>query len=151
MGAIRGMSKHPAATRDDHDTFCTTENWTLVRGATGQPVSHHRTYKLELPDQRVLRTRISKPVDRSDYSRGMWSTILREQLEVSNDEFWACVRDRELPARSAAPEQRKGIPYYLLRQLIDKAGFDPIDAAELSEDEAKQAIAAHWKSVAESQ
>lgn len=111
--------KYPAATREDHDDFCTNEKWTLVRGSTGQPVTHHKTYELSLWDGRILRTRISRPVDRTDYSRRMWSHILREQLEVSSAEFWSCARDNELPDRGA-PEiivPRKSVPLYLVREL----------------------------------
>lgn len=143
------MSKYPTATRDDHDTFCTTERWTLVRGATGRPVDHHRTYKLSTPDGRVLRTRISKPVDRTDYSRGMWSKILREQLEVTGEQFWICVKDGLPPTREIPAKPRPGIPYYLLRELT-RLGLTPEAAALLTEEQAKQTIADHWGEVAES-
>lgn len=113
------MSKHPAATREHHDDFCVTEKWELVRGATGKPVRHHRTYELGLWDGRILRTRISKPVDSSVYSKAMWSHILREQLCVSTDEFWGCVNDEVLPDRGA-PALRIGLdplPLYLVKEL----------------------------------
>ena len=59
------MSKHPRATREDHDDFCTTEGWILVRGATGKPVQHHRTYELALPDGSILRSRPTTPPRKS--------------------------------------------------------------------------------------
>jgi hypothetical protein len=111
--------KHPAPTREDHDDFCANERWTLVRGSTGKPVTHHKTYELELWNSRILRTRISRPVDRTDYSRRMWSHILREQLEVTSDEFWSCARGNVLPDRGA-PEvaaPRRSVPLYLVREL----------------------------------
>lgn len=43
------------------------------------------------PDGRVLRTRVSHPVDRTDYGKSLWSHILRDQLEVSEAQFWECV------------------------------------------------------------
>ena len=111
--------KHPTPTREDHDDFCTHERWVLVRGSTGRPVTHHKTYELTLWDGRILRTRISRPVDRTDYSPRMWSHILREQLEVTAEVFWRCARDGVLPDRGA-PEAlvpRKTVPLYLVREL----------------------------------
>ena len=79
-----------APTRQDHERFCATEGWTLVRDVT---------YELGLPDGGVLRTRISHPPDRSAYGPSLWSHVLRDQLDVSEQEFWACVRDGTRPAR----------------------------------------------------
>lgn len=112
-------SKRPAPTREDHDDFCVNERWTIVRGAAGKPVTHHRTYELTLWDGRILRTRISRPVDRTDYSPAMWSHILREQLEVTSEVFWLCAKDGILPDRGAPepPRPRGGVPLYLVREL----------------------------------
>ena len=93
------MNRHAPPSREDHDDFCTTEGWSLVRGATGKPVTHHRTYEFALGDGRVLRTRISRPVGRTQYRRSMWSHILRSQLEVTEGKFWRYVD--EVRSRSA--------------------------------------------------
>lgn len=135
--------KHPVPTREDHDDFCTIEKWHLVRGSTGKPVRHHKTFELELWDGRILRTRISRPVDRTDYSARMWSHILREQLDVTADEFWACARDGILPDRGAPEEvaARKAVPLYLVRELSrlgvaeeDILALDAAGAARLHAD-----------------
>ncbi|WP_051159355.1 hypothetical protein [Agromyces subbeticus] len=120
-GLSAAVSKYPAATREHHDEFCEKEEWSLVRGATGRPVDHHRTYELTLWDGRILRTRISKPADRTTYARSMWSHILREQLEVTAPVFWACVQDGQLPDRGGplARPVENSIPLYLLRALGD--------------------------------
>lgn len=128
--------KQPPASREDHDAFCTTEGWTLVRGASGRPVKHHRTYELTLWNGRILRTRISRPVDRSQYAPSMWSHILREQLEVDSVAFWACVRDGLRPDRGEAkPAQpKKTMPLFLLRELqrlgIAESRILTLDAGE---------------------
>lgn len=113
------MSKFPPASREDHDTFCVVEDWVLKRGATGQPVKHHRTYTLALWDKRILRTRISRPVDGSQYAASMWAHILREQLEVDAAAFWSCVHDKALPDRGqpSAPKLQNPIPLRLYREL----------------------------------
>lgn len=136
------MSKYPAATREDHDDFCVTEKWQLVRGASGQPVRHHRTYELALWDGQVLRTRISRPVDRSTYAAGMWTHILRTQLAVDAEAFWACVRDKKLPDRGG-PEtvtQKEPLPLYLVRALSE-LGVDETESLALTASEAAQLLA----------
>ena len=135
------MSRHPAATREDHDDFCVAEKWQLVRGASGQPVRHHRTYELTLWDGHILRTRISRPVDKSTYSAGMWTHILRTQLAVDTEAFWACVRDKKLPDRGA-PEtvtQREPLPLYLVRALSE-LGVDESESLTLTAAEAAQLL-----------
>ena len=135
------MSKHPAATREDHDDFCVAEKWQLVRGASGQPVRHHRTYELALWDGQILRTRISSPVDRSTYSAGMWTHILRTQLAVDAEAFWACVRDKTLPDRGAPKTvtQREPLPLYLVRAL-NELGVDESESLALTAAEAAQLL-----------
>lgn len=137
------MSKYPAATREHHDDFCSTENWELVRGATGKPVSHHRTYELSLWDGRILRTRISKPVNSTTYGRTMWAHILSQQLLVEAKTFWDCVQNQKLPDRGApqAVTVREPIPLYLVRALSKEGvGEDTIlsltaaEAAKLLRD-----------------
>lgn len=132
--------RRPPATREDHDRFCETEGWRLTRGAVGRPVTHHRTYELTLWDGRVLRTRISRPVDRTEYARSMWAHILREQLQVSTEEFWSCVTDAVIPdrGRPAVPDVKKAVPLYLFRALrelgmpeVDILALDAAAAASL--------------------
>ncbi|MBB5640137.1 hypothetical protein [Cryobacterium roopkundense] len=135
------MSNYPAATREDHDDFCVAEKWQLVRGASGQPVRHDRNYELALWDGQILRTRISRPLDRSTYSAGMWTHILRMQLAVDAEAFWACVRDKKLPDRGA-PEtvtQREPLPLYLVRALSE-LGVDESESLELTAAEAAQLL-----------
>lgn len=138
------MSKHPKATREDHDDFCTTEGWDLVRGATGKPVQHHRTYELALPDGSTLRTRISRPIDRTQYRDSMWSHILRTQLQVTSDEFWECVTDKSLPQRSRpTTPPRKSLPLYLVEGLA-RQGLPPQEISAMTEEEAKERLHRLW-------
>ncbi|NCT91976.1 cytotoxic translational repressor of toxin-antitoxin stability system [Cellulomonas sp. APG4] len=134
--------KHPAPTRDAHDTFCTTEGWTLARGAKGQPVTHHRTYELTLPDGRILRTRISKPVNGRTYGRSTWGHILRDQLEVSADEFWACVNDGTLPDRGhEAPQPpAEAVPLGVLMKLRSDVGLSDEEIAGMTKDQAVERL-----------
>jgi len=138
------VSKHPKATREDHDDFGTTEGWDLVRGATGKPVQHHRTYELALPDGSILRTRISRPMDRTQYRDSMWSHILRTQLQVTSDEFWECVTDKSLPQRSRpTTPPRKSLPLYLVEGLA-RQGLPPQEISAMTEEEATERLHRLW-------
>lgn len=140
------MSRYPAATRADHDRFCVVERWVLVRGATGQPVRHHRTYELVLDDGRVLRTRISRPVTKDAYGPSLWSAILRDQLEVTADEFWACVGDGVLPARGPVlpVPPADAVPLGLALQLQQHLGLTDSEIGSMTKDEAVARLHAHW-------
>ena len=142
-GLSAAVSKHPAATRENHDDFCLVEKWLLVRGASGQPVSHHRTYELALWDGRILRTRISKPVDRTTYAAGMWSHILRAQLEVTPEEFCVCVQENEVRDRGAPwlPTAKDPLPLSLVRTLA-QLGVDERECLALTAPEAASLLAA---------
>lgn len=129
--------KYPPADRESHNAFCVTEKWTLVRGATGKPVKHHRTYELTLWDGRVLRTRISRPINSSEYGPQLWSHILKQQLEITAEEFRCCVNDGKLPDRGFAPLEAppQSLPLYLLRELM-KLGMSEQEALKLTPAEA---------------
>jgi hypothetical protein len=131
--------KYPPADRESHDTFCVTEGWTLVRGATGKPVTHHRTYELTLWDGRILRTRISRPINSSQYGTQMWSHILKQQLEVTVEEFWSCVNDGQLPDRGFAPLEAppQSIPLFLLKELM-KLGVSEKEALAMTPAQAAE-------------
>jgi hypothetical protein len=89
----------PEPTRERHEQFCKAEEWERVRDARGRTGTHHITYELAIPDGRILRTRVSHPVDRTGYGPSMWAHILRDQLNVTEGVFWACVLDAKLPDR----------------------------------------------------
>jgi hypothetical protein len=140
------VSKHPAPSREHHNDFCLTEGWQLVRGSAGNPVTHHRTYELTLWDQRILRTRISKPVDTSTYEASMWSHTLRNQLEVDAATFWACVQNGTVPDRGAPVMRvhKDAVPYFLVHALTEM-GVDENDVLALTPAEAAALLAEKMK------
>lgn len=92
-----------------------------MRNAIGAPVRHHQTFELALPDGRVLRTHISRPPDsKQTYGRHLWSHILKDQLDVTMDAFWACVRDGAIPERGVPPLPAETIPADVLTILINR-------------------------------
>jgi len=139
------VSSHPGSRRD-HDRFCQIEGWTEVRNARGHKVRHHITYELELPDGRVLRTRISRPANRETYGPKLWSAILEHQLCVTETEFWSCVNDKQLPDRGtgdvSAPAH--ALPAQLVFQLIHDAKVPEDQVAMMTLEQAMKAMAEYW-------
>lgn len=141
------MSRHPNGTKRDHEKFCRIENWDRVHDATGRPVGHHLTFELVLPDDRILRTRISHPVDNTAYGARLWAHILKQQLEVTPDQFWSCVRDGHTPDRgqSRVESSAQRLPLYLVTELVEHAGLDEAAVLAMDIDEATAALAVYWK------
>lgn len=134
----------PAPTHSYHDQFCQVEGWKVVRDARGRPVGHHVTYELHLLDGRILRTRISRPINRDTYGPRMWSSILRDQLEVTPEEFWACVLEGVVPARSAPELVSDALPAQLVYLLIHQAKVPESEVAAMSRDEAIARLNLYW-------
>lgn len=134
----------PQPTRKDHDTCCRVEEWRPVRDARGRTGTHHVTYELALPDGRILRTRISHPVDRSSYGRGMWNHILRDQLHVEESDFWRCVKDAIKPDRGVPATPAEALPADLVHLLISRVGLDEVQIAAMSKDEAVARVQEYW-------
>lgn len=134
----------PHPTRKEHEQFCRVEQWQVVRDARSRSGTHHVTYRLALPDGRVLRTRISHPVDRTDYGPAIWGHILRDQLQVTEDVFWTCVRDGVVPDRGSPAPPPSTLPAEVVHLLIARAGLDEADVAALTRAEALARLQRYW-------
>lgn len=134
----------PAPTRADLQRFCVTEGWREVRNARGGAGTHHVTYELTLPDGRVLRTRISRPPDRCTLGPSIWRHILRDQLDVSEDEFWACADNGAKPDRGAPEPPKNSIPVEVVSLLIHRVGLSEAEAAELTREDAIARLNEYW-------
>lgn len=134
----------PEPARKDHEAFCAAEGWQRVRDARGRTGTHHVTYELASPDGRILRTRISHPVDRSGYGPSLWSHILRDQLQVTEQEFWVCVRENIKPDRGAPEPPAHALPADLVHMLISRVGLPETEAAAMSRDQAVARLQQYW-------
>ena len=134
----------PAPTRKDHEAFCAAEGWQRVRDARGRTGTHHVTSELALPDGRILRTRISHPVDRSGYGPGLWSHILSDQLQVTEHEFWATVKENKKPERGAPEIPAAALPADLVHLLITRVGLPEAEVAAMRKDEAVARLQRYW-------
>lgn len=131
-------------TRVEHNNFCLHEEWTKVQSARGGDVGHHVTYEL-LVGAEMLRTRISRPVNADVYGARLWSFILRDQLKVTEPEFWACASNKVKPARSApVPAPALSLPAGLVHQLIAVARVPQEEVAKMTLAQANDRMVQHW-------
>jgi hypothetical protein len=133
------VSAHPTPTRKDHQRFVEVEGWRLLR-----EVDHHVTYELDLPAGGALRTRISHPVDRSDYGPSLWAHILRQQLVVTEDAFWDCVQNGVMPARGGPATEPASLPAELAWLLHNKVGLSETEVAALTKEQAIERLSRFW-------
>lgn len=138
------MSQWPTPTRADHDKFCRVEGWRHVRDARGRKGTHHITYELALPDGRTLRTRVSHPPNRIDYGPALWAHILRDQLQVSEPEFWACVSEGRQPNRGQTIETAEALPADLAHLLVTRVGLPETDVARMTRTDAVERLNRYW-------
>jgi hypothetical protein len=135
----------PAPTRRDHAAFCQNEGWELVRDARGRTSGHHAsTYEFQLHDGRILRTQISYPPDGSTYGAGIWSHILRDQLDVDEETFWACVRDGIKPDRGQPETPSEALPADLAHLLVTRLHLSSAEIALMSKEEAIARMNEYW-------
>jgi hypothetical protein len=134
----------PQPTREDHERFCQAEGWVRVRDAKGRTGTHHVTYELALWDGQVLRTRISHPPDRTAYGPAIWSHILRDQLKVDQEAFWACVREEKRPDRGAPAPPPDALPADLVHLLLTRVGLTEDEVRRFSRPEAIARLQRYW-------
>lgn len=138
--------KRRAATRREHVRFCELEGWRAVQSARESSNRHHLTFELPLNDGRILRTRISRPPNNETYGKALWAHILRDQLGVTQGEFWKCVDESEVPVRSftMALPPPAALPAGLAHQLVHVLALSSKEVAALSLDEAIALMNHHW-------
>ena len=144
MGPRPRAVSYPAPTRRDHLHFCEVEGWNIVGSGASKRSTHHETYELMLPNGSILRTRISRPPDRTGYGAALWSHILRDQLQISPDEFWQCVRTGVAPDRGEPPAPDRAIPADLVYLLKSRVGLTDEQLAGMSRQAAIERAQQYW-------
>lgn len=134
----------PLPTREYHAKFCSVEGWAQVRNARGGTGTHHVIYELALPDGRILRTRISHPVDRTGYGASMWSHILCDQLDVTEATFWQCVLDGVVPARARPEQPAESLPADLVFLLVHRVGLPESEISAMDRSAAIDRLQQFW-------
>ncbi|WP_419931485.1 hypothetical protein [Candidatus Poriferisodalis sp.] len=92
----------------------------------------------------MLRTRISRPPDRTVYGSGLWLHILRDQLQVGQQEFWQCVNGGIPPRRSQPVAPAQSIPTEVLYLLKQRVGLSDDQLADLTPDSAIERLRQYW-------
>lgn len=121
-----------------HRKFVDTEGWTKKTKANSKKTGDDHRYELELATGDVLSTRISHGSG-SIEDPNVVAAVLREQLQVSEKDFWACVNDGTLPPRPQPPaDERPGpaIDAKLLRNLLRKVGMTAADLEGITPERA---------------
>lgn len=118
--------------------FVERERWVDKDAKSRKKKGDHHRCTLRLPTGEVLYTRISH--GRGEIADdGLWAAILRNELKVTEKEFWACVDDKVLPSRpQPAPPERRGpaLDAKLARNLVRRAGLAQGVVAKMTRDEA---------------
>jgi hypothetical protein len=134
----------PAPTRSAHQDFCLVEGWERVKNARGGKGSDHVKFEFALPDGKILRTKVSHPVNRDTYGASIWSEILRCQLDVAEADFWACVHDKVKPPRGIPQPRREALPAGLVSELITRVGLAEQEVAAMTRQEAIDRMNRYW-------
>lgn len=107
--------------------FCENDGWDPKKK------TDHWRYTKTLPDGRTLRTKVSFGSGEIG-DPGLFAAILREQLDVSEEEFWRVVRHggpaRRTPKAAPAPVIASGLSASTVLQLR-KRGVSPDEIKRL--------------------
>lgn len=100
--------------------------------------------RLQLHDGRILRTRISHPVNRETYGERRWAHILRDQLGVDQATFWVCVQDGKKPDRGAPEAPPEALAADLVHLLLTRVRLSEVEVAAMSKEEAIARMQRYW-------
>ncbi len=74
----------------------------------------------------------------------MWSHILRDQLQVDEAAFWACVKDGVIPDRGVPEAPAEALPADLVHLLISRVGLDEAEVAAMTKTDAIVRLERYW-------
>ena len=81
---------------------------------------------------------------RTTYGLRLWAHVLRDQLEVSAEQFWACVRSRTPPVRGVTRAQGDGVPAEVIYQLVVRWRVPEDEVAAMTKQEAVDRLHSLW-------
>jgi hypothetical protein len=71
-------------------------------------------------------------------------TFLRDQLDVSEGEFWACAQDKVKPDRGEPRVPAEALPAELVHLLMTQIGLSDAEIAGISRADAIARMQEHW-------
>lgn len=119
------------------EAFCRADGWTEVRS------TDHVQWEKVLRNE-TLRTHRSFASDKT-MSPGRFSSILKLQLKVTEEQFWETLRTGK-PARRPSPgplPEPVALPLWLHHALVAEVGMAEDDLQGLAVDQAQKTIDAH--------
>ena len=119
------------------ERFCRIDGWRESRR------TDHVFYEKVLADGTVLRTHRSFAGGKT-MSPGRFKATLRNQLQVSEDDFWTALETKEPVARPSDPPEAEALPAYLVRMLKTELHLSEAEIAELSPEDAQRLVYEHW-------
>jgi len=111
----------------------------LVRGR--KKTGDHQRYFKEMPDGSRRRTKVSGHPN-EEIGRDLFSHILKDQIGISEADFWAVLSGREDPppaVETGRSPSSPGIPAWLLTALVDVAKIPEDEVLSMTPEEARQA------------
>ncbi|MEY9210858.1 hypothetical protein [Thermobifida halotolerans] len=70
--------------------------------------------------------------------------VLRDQLQVDEPVFWACVRGGVVPDRGQPVPRSQTLPVELVHLLVTKVGPGEAESAEMGGEEAVARLQRYW-------
>jgi hypothetical protein len=126
------------ATFGDLKTYVERDGWddepNLARGKVR--VGDHWRYRKVESDGTVRRTKVSHAVH-DEIGASLFHHILRDQLGVDEERFWAVVRGT--PESAPTEEARQTIPGWLVTRLLFTVGLTEDAIRAMTPDQAQQA------------
>jgi hypothetical protein len=127
------------ATFEDLLTYVRHDGWTdepnLIRGRAR--TGDHRRFQKERADGTILRTKVPHG-SRDEIGDDLFRHILRDQLRVTEEQFWGIVRGGatlpEPPHTAAAT-----VPGWLVERLLFTVGLPESEIRAMTADEARAA------------
>jgi hypothetical protein len=115
------------------------EGWTRKGTSRGKgKTGDHYRYTLTLSNGEILYTRVSHGSGQLDDPK-LIAHVLRDELAVSEKDFWACAEKGKLPPRPrtpAPPASGEALDAKLVRNLIRKVGLSEAEIATLTKQDA---------------
>ncbi len=125
---------------DDIRRFCEVDDWESKDAKAGKKRRDHDRFFKTLPDGSVLRTKASR--GNKEIAGDLARHILRDQLRVTEAQFWKAVDEGKPPIRTDDdPRSPQGptLPGWLVHALVHKAGLSEQSIAGMSKDAAMKA------------
>lgn len=128
---------------DDLREYLLRDGWieepNLARGRVR--TGDHRRYRKELADGTMLRTKVPHGL-RAEIGIALFRHILRDQLRVTEERFWAVVHGSATGAEPPPPGAA-AIPGWLVERLLFTVGLPEDEVRAMTPDGARAAWEAH--------